>query len=184
MRVAQSFRESEVLKVLKTNRIKSVLALLAILAFATASVALGPSSDGTYIIRRAVLNNAGGAISDIPSGGIYAMNNSVGQPSAIGVSTVAGNPEKLYAGYQLPLILTEVDSLVTYRVPATLDMRLWWETIPWATGYRVHANGVDPFGPYLVLGATPHHSYVHFGITGAAAKQFYRVTVLRPWVRP
>lgn len=166
----------------KINRIKSVLPLLAILAFTTGSVALGPSSDGIHTIRRAVLDNAGGAVSGISVGGLYALNSSVGQPSAIGVSTVTGYPGKLYAGYQLPLILRAVDSLVIWQVMP--DMRLRWENIPWATGYRVFANGVDPFGPYLVLGATPQNRYVHLGIAAVAIKHFYRVTALRPWVSP
>ncbi len=169
----------------KINRFKGGLAILAFLMFTTVCIGLGRSSDGIFTIRRSVLDNAGGAISEAPSGGLYAMNNSFGQPSAIGVSTVIGvNPEKLYAGYQLPLILTEVDSLVTYRVPVTLDMRLWWEKIPWATGYRIYTNATDPFGLYITLGASSQTQYTHSGVVGISAKQFYLVRAMRPWVTP
>lgn len=98
--------------------------------------------------------------------------------------TVTGNPEKLYAGYQLPLILSNVNSLLTYRVAATLDMKFWWEKIPWATDYRVYTNGTDPFGLYIVLGATSGTECVDSGVIGVSSKQFYRVKSLRPWITP
>ncbi len=154
------------------------------MAFASVCFGLGRSSDGTFTIRRAVLDNAGGAISEVPSGGLYTMNNSFGQPSAIGISTVTNNPEKLYAGYQLPLILGDANSLTNYRIVATLNVQLWWSKVPWATGYRIYANATDPFGLYITIGATAETKYTHSGVVGISAKQFYFVRAMRPWVTP
>ena len=167
------------------NQFKGVLAILAFLMFATVCLGLGRSSDGIFIIRRAVLDNAGGAISEVPSGGIFAMNNSFGQPSAIGISTVTGYPGKLYAGYQLPLILGDANSLTNYRVGTTLNVRLWWSKIPWATGYRIYTNTTDPFGAYTTLRATSQTQYTHInGVLAFSGKRFYRVRALRPWLTP
>ncbi|MBU1706943.1 hypothetical protein KKB28_03400, partial [bacterium] len=131
-------------------------------------MALGKSSDGTFTIRRAVLDNAGSTISD----GSYTMNNSFGQPSAIGFSaSTSGNLRRIYAGYQLPLILDDVNSLTNYRMSTTLDMRLQWKKIPWATGYNIYKNGTDPFGPFTLLGSTRTTNYTHSGITAVALKQ-------------
>ena len=172
------------LKVDKINKLKSVLPVLVLLVSATVCFGLGRISDGTFVIRRAVLDNAGGAISEAPLGGLFAMNNSVGQPSAIGISTVAAYPGKLYAGYQLPLILSEVDSLVIQLVYTTTNMQLWWEKIPWATGYYIYTNSTDPFGLYTRIRATWRTSYTDAGAATIVPKQFYRVTALRPWVTP
>jgi hypothetical protein len=163
------------------NRFKGFTILLLLPMFASLCLALGKSSDGTYTIRCAVLNNAGGTISN----GIYAMDNSVGQSSAIGVSNSAsGSLRRTYAGYQLPLILDDANLLTNYRVSATLDMQLRWKKIPWATGYNVYENGVDPFGPFTLLGSTRTTTYTHSGVTAVALKQFYHVRALRPWVTP
>lgn len=163
------------------NRFKYIMVMLVLLSFVAAYPAFGQSSDGTYTIRRAVLDNAGATISD----GVYTMNNSVGQPSAIGVSaSTSGNPRQVYAGYQLPLILDDANSLTNYRDGTTLDVQLWWSKIPWATGYRIYANIVDPFGPYIVLGTTSGTDYVDSGVVGVTAKQFYRARAMRPWVTP
>ena len=167
------------------GQIKVGLAVLLLLMLSTACLAVGPMSDGIYTIRSAVLASAGGRISEIPSGaGQYTMNFTLGQPSAVGISAETSDPSwTLYAGYQLPLILSNVDSLVTYH--AMPDMKLWWEKIPWATGYRIYGNGVDPYtGPSVILGATTQRQYTHLGIAGTSAKFFYRVTALRPWVTP
>ena len=168
----------------KINRFKGVVVMLVLLAFAAACMALGRSSDGTYTIRRSVLDNAGSTISDITSGGEYTMDNSFGQPSAIGISTVPANPEKLYAGYQLPLILGDANALTNYRVGTTPNVQLWWSKIPWATGYRIYTNATDPFGLYVTLGATSQTQYTHSGVVGVSAKRFYRVRAMRPWVTP
>ena len=163
------------------HRFKSILVILVFLSLATAYPVLGQISDGIYTIRRAVLDNTGRTISD----GIYAMNTSMGQSSAIGISASAsGNPRLVYAGYQLPLILDDVNSLTNYRMFATLDMQLRWEEIPWATGYRLYANATDPFGIYVTLGATSQTQYIHVGTVGTSDKRFYRVRAMRPWVTP
>ncbi len=160
--------------------------MLALLVVSTACLAVGPMSDELCTIRSSVLASAGGRVSESPSGGFYTMNFTLGQPSAVGISTELALPFwTLYAGYQLPLILSDVDSLVTLRFPYTPDMQLWWEKIPWATGYRIYGNGVDPYtGLYTLLGATAQRQYTHSGIAGTTMKYFHRVTALRPWVAP
>lgn len=168
----------------RIEQIKGGLVLLVLLIVSTACFALGPTSDGICTIRSAVLASAGGRASEVPSGGLYTMNFTLGQPSAVGISAEPPVPFlKLYAGYQLPLILGDVDSLVTYH--AMPDMKLWWEKIPWATGYRIYGTGADPYtGLYTLLGATTQRQYTHLGIAGASDEYFYRVTALRPWVTP
>jgi len=176
--------ESEVLKVSKIDQIKVGLVVLVLLMLTTACLAIGPMRDGIYMIRSSVLASAGGRISEGPSGGLYTMNLTLGQPSAVGVSAESPVPFwKLYAGYQLPLILSNVDSLVTYH--AMPDMQLWWEKVPWATGYRIYGNGADPYtGLYTLLAATTQRQYTHSGIAGTTLKYFHRVRSLRPWVAP
>jgi hypothetical protein len=176
--------ESEVLKVSRIKQIKGSLLVAALLIVSTACLAVGPMNDGIYTIRSSVMASAGGRVSEAPSGAFYTMNFTVGQPSAVGISAESPAPFwKVYAGYQLPLILSNVDSLVTYH--AMPDMKLWWEKVPWATGYQIYGNGVDPYtGLYTLLGATTQRQYTHSGIAGTSAQYFYRVTALRPWVSP
>jgi hypothetical protein len=173
-----------VLKVSRIEIIKSGLKALLLLALSTACFALGPVSDGIYTIRHAVLASAGGRVSEITVGGLYTLNFTLGQPSALGISAETGAPLwTLCAGYHLPLILSDVDWLVTYH--AMPDMDLWWEKIPWATGYRIYGTDADPYaGLYTLLGATTHIQYTHSGIPNSVTKYFYRVTALRPWVAP
>ena len=180
----ENLDESEVLKVSKINQIKTGSVVLVFLLLTAACSALGPMSDGIYTIRSAVLASVGGRTSEIPSGGQYTMNCTLGQPSAVGTSAETSDPSwTLYAGYQLPLILGRVDSLVTYH--AMPDMQLWWEKVPWATGYRIYGNGVYPYtGLYTLVGAAARPRYTHSDIAGTSDKYFYRVTALRPWVRP
>lgn len=169
----------------KINQIKCGLMPLLFLMFNATGFALGPTSDGIYTIRSAVLASAGGRTSEISSGGQYTMNGTLGQPSAVGISLEPSIPYwKLYGGYQLPLVLTNVDFLVTY--PATpADMELWWEKVPWATGYRLYGNFMDPYiGPYVVFGETAQTQYFHTGIINVMPKYFYQVRALRPWVAP
>ncbi len=143
----------------KTNQVKNGSAVLVLLMLATACFAVGPMNDGIYTIRSSVLASAGGRVSESPSGGFYTMNFTLGQPSAVGISAEPALPFwTVYAGYQLPLILSDVDSLVTYH--AMPNMQLWWEKIPWATGYRIYGNSVDPYtGLYTLLGATAQRQY-------------------------